>query len=148
MDWPELILTISDLGVESLRLGRTVIPTDESGRMLVNFGGPPKTFPHYSISDILKGNTDPELFRDKIVLVGATATGIYDMRVTPFSTVYPGIEIHATVIDNILHGSFIQRPAWTGLFDFSAIIIIGPGHGRPRPEGQGRPGDRPGGGSS
>ena len=125
MDWPELILTISDLGVESLRLGRTVIPTDESGRMLVNFGGPPKTFPHYSISDILKGNTDPELFRDRIVLVGATATGIYDMRATPFGTVYPGIEIHAAVIDNILRGSFIRRPAWTGLFDFSAIIIMG-----------------------
>ncbi|MBN2254319.1 MAG: CHASE2 domain-containing protein, partial [Deltaproteobacteria bacterium] len=44
---------------------------------------------------------------------------------TPFSAVYPGVEIHATVIDNILHQNFIKRPGWTGLIDILAIIILG-----------------------
>jgi len=59
------------------------------------------------------------------VIVGATATGIYDLRVTPFSTVYPGVEIHATVIDNILHENFLQRSVWTSFLDVCALIIFG-----------------------
>jgi adenylate cyclase len=125
LDWPMLSLTISEVGVETVRIGDLDIPTDESGRILVNFAGPPKTFPHYSISDILQGRLSPELFQGKIVIVGATAIGINDIRVTPYSTVYPGTEIHATIIDNILHGNFIRRPGWTALFDLSAIIFVG-----------------------
>ncbi len=125
LDWPMLSLTISEVGVEAVRIGEMEIPTDESGRMLVNFAGPPRTFPHYSISDVLKGRLSPELFQGKIILVGATAIGINDIRVTPYSTVYPGTEIHANVIDNILHGNFIRRPAWTALFDLCAILLVG-----------------------
>ncbi len=125
LDWPMLSLTISEVGVEAVRIGDLEIPTDESGRMLVNFAGPPRTFPHYSFSDIIKGRLSPELFRGKIILVGATAIGINDIRVTPYSTVYPGTEIHANVIDNILRGNFIRRPGWTALFDLSAILLVG-----------------------
>lgn len=125
LDWPMLSVTISEMGVEAVRIGDIVIPTDESGRMLVNFAGPPRTFPHYSISDILKGRLSPELFQGKILLVGATSTGTKDIRVTPYSTVFPGTEIHANVIDNILHNNFIRRPGWTALFDLSAILLVG-----------------------
>ncbi len=125
MDWPMIALQVSDLGIEGVRIGDIEVPTDESGRILINYVGPAKSFPHYSITDIVNGRLAPELFRDKIVIVGATAVGIFDLRVTPFSTVYPGIEIHANVIDNILSRNFIQRPAWTGLFDISAVILIG-----------------------
>ena len=99
--------------------------TDEYGRILINYLGPAKTFPHYSISDIINGRLPPEDFKDKIVIVGATATGIYDLRVTPFSTVYPGVEIHATVIDSILHQNFIQRSAWISFLDVCALILLG-----------------------
>jgi adenylate cyclase len=125
LDWPMLSLSLAEFGVEGVRIGDINIPTDETGRMLINYLGPAKTFPHYSISDIVKGRLAPENFKDKIVIVGATATGIYDLRVTPFSTVYPGIEIHATVIDNILHQNFLQRSAWTSLLDVCALIIFG-----------------------
>ncbi|MFB3925327.1 MAG: CHASE2 domain-containing protein [Syntrophales bacterium] len=125
MDWPMLALNLGDTGVEGIRMGDIDIPTDESGRMLINYLGPAKTFPHYSISDIIHGRLDPELIRDKIVLVGATATGIYDLRTTPYSAVYPGVEVHANVIDNIIHSDFIRRPGWTGLLDILAIISFG-----------------------
>jgi adenylate cyclase len=125
MDWPPVILKIADYGVRGVQLGDVFIPTDEAGRMIVNYLGPSKTFPHYSISDILNGRVPPERFRDKIVLVGVTATGIYDLRVTPFSTVFPGIEIHASVIDNILHRNFLRRPGWTAIIDLAAVVVLG-----------------------
>jgi adenylate cyclase len=125
LDWPMLTLNLTDFGVEGIRLGDLDIPTDEAGRMLINYLGPAKTFPHYSISDIIKGRLPSETFQDKIVIVGATATGIYDLRVTPFSTVYPGVEIHATVIDNILNGNFLQRSALTSFIDICSLVLFG-----------------------
>jgi adenylate cyclase len=125
LEWPMLSLILTDFGVEGIRIGDMEIPTDETGRMLINYLGPAKTFPHYSIADILKDRLDAGIFRDKIVLVGATATGIYDLRVTPFSTVYPGVEIHATVIDNILRGNFLQQSAWTTFLDVCSLIFFG-----------------------
>ncbi|MCX5822484.1 MAG: CHASE2 domain-containing protein, partial [Deltaproteobacteria bacterium] len=112
-DWPMSVVNIVEYGVENIRLDKAEVPTDESGRLLVNYLGPAKTFPHYSISDIVNGRISADKLKGKIVLVGATATGIYDMRVTPFSAVYPGVEIHATVIDNILHQNFLSHSGWT-----------------------------------
>jgi len=125
LDSPPLSISIADFGVKSIRLGNISIPTDEHGRMLINFRGYPRTFPFYSITDILHDRIPKEVFKDKIVLVGATAIGIYDIRVTPFASIFPGLEIHANVIDNILRGDFLIRPAWLKVFDLIAILLIG-----------------------
>ena len=125
LDTPQLTVQVGPYGVEGIRMGQRFIPTDESGQLLINYLGPPKTFPHFSISDILHGKVPSGTFTDKIVLVGATATGTYDMRSTPFSTVYPGVEIHATVIDNILTQHFLTKPKWSTIYDLFAIIILG-----------------------
>jgi len=125
LDFPMIVLNLADFGVDGITLGDLRIPTDESGRMLINYLGPAKTFPHYSISDIIKGRLSPELFKGKIVVVGATATGIYDLRVTPFSPVYPGVELHATVIDNILQSRFLEQSAWTTFIDICSIVVFG-----------------------
>jgi adenylate cyclase len=93
----------------SVQLGETTIPTDEFGRMLINYRGPNRTFPMYSISDLLDRNLPAGTFKDKIVLIGATAIGIYDLRVTPYSTNMAGIEKHASVVDNLLKGDFLRR---------------------------------------
>ncbi len=97
----------------SVQLGDRSIPIDEFGRMLINYRGPNGTFPMYSISDILDRTTRAGAFRDKIVLIGATAQGIFDLRVTPFSTNMAGIEKHASVVDTILRGDFISRTEMT-----------------------------------
>jgi len=105
-------LKIEDLALDydgAVSLGDTVIPTDESGRMLINYRGPNGTFPMYSISDILDRTLPAGTFKDKIILIGATAIGIYDLRVTPFSANMAGIEKHASVVDNILRKDFISR---------------------------------------
>jgi adenylate cyclase len=109
-----------------VRLGTTAIPTDEHGRMLINYRGPNGMFPQYPISDILDRVTPPGTFKDKIVLIGATAIGIYDLRVTPFSPNMAGIEKHASVVDNILHGDFIYRTeATVTLLIFFFAIALG-----------------------
>jgi adenylate cyclase len=95
------------------------------GRMFINFRGGPHTFPHYSVADILAGRTPANVFKDKIVFVGSTAIGVYDLRVTPFSTVFPGLEVHANVADNILRQTFLFRPGWAALFDLAAIFLMG-----------------------
>jgi adenylate cyclase len=107
-------------------LGDTAIPTDDHGRMLINYRGPNGTFPVYSISDILDGTTPAGRFKDKIVLIGATALGIYDLRVTPFSPNMAGIEKHASVVDNILRGDFIHRTEASVVFlIFLFAIVLG-----------------------
>jgi len=93
---------------EGIRLGETYIPTDRFGRTLINYYGTDQTFSYFSISDILDGNIKPEDFHDKIVLIGATAVGIYDLRVTPFTAAMPGVEKHANVIASIIEKKFIK----------------------------------------
>ncbi len=65
------------------------------------------------------------MFQDKIVLIGATAIGIYDLRVIPFSNVYPGLEIHANIVDSVLKTDFLRQPNWTSIFDIMAILMAG-----------------------
>ena len=121
---PQLVVQTGPNGVEGVQLGERFLPTDESGQLLISYRGPAKTFPYYSISDILEGKLPSGTFKDKIVVVGATAIGIGDLRSTPFGHVYPGSEIHATVIDNILAGDFIKRPSWSKIFDVLAIVFL------------------------
>jgi adenylate cyclase len=118
-------LSVTDIGVETISVGSYKLPTDEMGRLLVNYRGPAQTFPHYPIADILADRCAPGTFQDKIVLVGATAVGIYDLRVTPFDSIFPGIEIHANVLDNILQQDFLVRPGWVAVLDLAAVVIIG-----------------------
>ena len=125
LGWPMVALNMAKFGIEGIKMGDINIPTDETGRMLINYYGPAKAFPHYSIADIIGGRLSGNTFKDKIVVVGATAIGIYDLRVTPYSSVYPGVEIHATVIDNILHRNFLYRSSGTQLLDVCTIVFFG-----------------------
>ncbi|MDF1590432.1 MAG: adenylate/guanylate cyclase domain-containing protein [Desulfobacterales bacterium] len=118
-------LQVADYGIESLQVDRISIPVDELGRIMINYRGGAKTYPHISVTDILNGNVAEADLRDKIVIVGATAVGIYDLRVTPFSSVYPGVEIHANIIDNILSKNFLYQPSWAAVFDIFGIIATG-----------------------
>ncbi len=109
-DRATMAITLSHWGVEGIRLGRRPVPVDRYGRLLINFLGPAGLIPTYSAAAVMNGSLPAGVLKDKIVLVGATAVGIYDLRVTPFSGTFPGVEIQATVMDNLLHGNFISTP--------------------------------------
>ena len=70
---------------DGINLGAMHIPTDAQMRLLVNYYGPPKTFPHYSAFDVLNDKIATSAFQGKIVLVGATAPGIGDTEATTSS---------------------------------------------------------------
>ncbi len=106
-------------------LGGRHIPVDENYAMWVNFTGPPAGYPRYSFVDILNGRIPAEQLKGKILFIGATAPGIYDMRVTPFDGNTPGVEVHATVADNIISGRFIRQGGLEALLDMVFIVLMG-----------------------
>lgn len=127
LDRPQLTINVAVYGIKGIRLGDRFIPTAENGTMLINYRGPEKTYPHYSISDILAGNLPEKTFENKIVIIGATAVGLGDIRNTPVSGSgeYPGMEVHANVIDNILNENFLHKPQWATMYDALLILLMG-----------------------
>jgi adenylate cyclase len=124
----DLLLTFGQTGIKDLQFGNKLAVTpNDIGQALINYHGPANTYPHYSMADIVEGKFPPGLFRGKIVLIGATATGIGDIKATPVTTGtdYPGVEIHANVIDNLLHNNFLLRGAKQQLVDFLTILLLG-----------------------
>jgi adenylate cyclase len=127
LDQPQLMVQVANYGIQGIKMGERFIPTAEDGKMLINYLGPEQTFPYFSLTDIIQGNIRQGTFKEKVVMVGATAVAIYDTRNTPFSSLgeYPGLEIHATIINNVITNNFLKKPKWTTIFDALAILIIG-----------------------
>src|SRR5262249_39773408 len=94
-------------------------------RLLINYYGPVGTFSASSFVDVLHNRLPEHTFRDKIVLIGATATGLRDAFVTPFSQALPGIERHAMIIANILRGDALQRRDTAALLDLGVVVVLG-----------------------
>ena len=110
--------------------GQTVPLRD--GQLLVNFAGPSRTYTMYRAADVHDGITleeNPDAFRGKIVLIGATTVTLQDMYPTPFSTQAPtaGVEIVASTIDTLINGKyFTEAPPWVGLvLTLAAALIAG-----------------------
>jgi adenylate cyclase len=122
-------------GMERIELGPHKLNTDAKGRTVINYAGGYQTYKHYSMGDVIDGTVPAETFKDKIVLVGATALGIGDLRVTPFATTdYMGVEIHANVLDNLLHSDepgrgFLKRGGNEEMIDLAFIVAFGLGMG-------------------
>ncbi len=110
---------------EGVEIGGIKIPTDEWGRILINFDGPAGSFPYYRAADILTGRIKPEEFKGRIALIGTTIMGVYDHWMTPFPVLMPGVEKHANIIDNILHRNFLYRIEKMKIIDIVFIILFG-----------------------
>ena len=132
----ELKINIKDAGEISnisFKKSKQKFFTNKMGVMEINFRGPGFTYPYVSALDMFQepdkikitggaGGTvsKKEIFKDAYVLIGATAVGIYDMRSYPFDEHVPGVEGHATILDNLLTGDFL-RPSNN---DTSIIVIL------------------------
>jgi adenylate cyclase len=121
---PPLRLAIGADGVRQVTLGDEEIPVDEIGRMLIDFRGPPGTFPAYSIADLIAHRVPPAAVAGKIVLVGMTAHALGDRKVTPTAGDFPGVEIHANAIDNVLRGDFVRRSRVEGSAEEDAVALV------------------------
>jgi len=123
----QTVLSYGPGGIFNIEFGHKLsVHPDYVSRMLVNFHGPARTYPYVSFADAAQKTFPPGTFKDKIVLVGASATGIGDLRVTPFGGLdFPGVEIHANLIDNILNRQFLNRRGKEALTDLFFILLFG-----------------------
>jgi len=112
-------------GLEWLRTGPLTIPVDESVCALVPFRGDRYSFPYISISDILADRVQPAQLKGRIALVGATASGLFDLRATPVNSVYAGVEVHANMIAGILDRKIPQKPPY--ILGAEVMLIAGIG---------------------
>ncbi|MBN1882759.1 MAG: adenylate/guanylate cyclase domain-containing protein [Deltaproteobacteria bacterium] len=120
----------------TLHAGGLEIPLLPDGRMSIKWHGPYGTYQYYRIGDIIESmlalsrdetpRIDPQTFSGKIVVVGTTAVSLFDLRAMPFSPVYPGVELNATAIDNIINNDFIRHTSrWcTILILFASSLLI------------------------
>jgi len=128
----KVFINYDEIGVVNVQIGDFLIPTDRYGRAIVNFRGGAKSFKYISAVDILNNNFDKKDIEGKIAIIGTSAAGLLDLRATPFESVFPGVEVHANIIDNILTQDFIHKPSWVDglnilhifLLSFTIIMLI------------------------
>lgn len=103
----------------------TSIPIDEKGNMLINYFGGFKTFRYISFFDVLmgEGRIPKEYFKDKIVLIGTSLPGLFDLRSIPVQSAFPGVEIHANILKTLLTDKFIFQ--LSELESFMLLIVVG-----------------------
>lgn len=110
--WDEVILESGPNGITALRAVNTTIPVDRYGNVVIRFRGPSLTYHSISAAKIMEGEISPNIFHQKIVLVGSSAEGLKDTHPIPFDRRYPGVEVHASVIGTLLDSDFIIIPSW------------------------------------
>lgn len=113
---------------KSLNIGERIIPLREDGKVLINYCGPKGTFGSVSASDVLYREVSEDTFRDKIVLIGWTASNSKDYVISPFGKEISIVEKNANVIENILNKKFLRRGKeafWieSGFLFFWGIIL-------------------------
>ena len=137
--WPHLALALREAGAPATATAalpgeRNPRGTAEAGVwrrdywMRIPFAGPPGTYARVSYADVLSGKIAPSFFKDKYVLVGATAAGLGDAYATPVSgrsRAMPGIEIHANVLDALLSGrSIVRASPWSNALASLGVVLL------------------------
>ena len=110
-------------GVDFLQVAEMQIPTDVAGRLFVNYRGGTGKYPYISALDVYHDSFDKDLIQGAVVLVGTSAAGLLDLRATPFDSTYPGVEVHANVLDNLLNNNIIASPSYASGVDMVAIAV-------------------------
>jgi adenylate cyclase len=99
-------------------------PTSPTGFVTVPYQGPAFSFPYYSATDVLRDQLEPGVLEGAIVLVGTSAIGLSDLRSTPMGPQYPGVEVHANILQALLSGGFPQKPEWQAGATFLQLFLI------------------------
>ena len=124
--FPELsVWNRSYPGLEWLQIGNLRVPIDETMTALVPYRGAARSYPYVSATDILHGTAPQALLRHKIVLVGTTAPGLYDLRSAPVGEAYPGVEIHANLIAGMMDGTIMQTPPYLLGAEVALLLLCG-----------------------
>ena len=105
----ELVLRIANVNTASLIVDDRVVPVDGRANLLLRYRGKKRTFPYISAADVLSDRVPAGTLKDKMVFVGTTALGTREVVATPLDTLFAGVEVQATIADNLLQQDFISR---------------------------------------
>lgn len=121
---PDLMFLGQGGQVSGVRIGPTDFPTDRDGRITPYFS---ESYEERFVSaaDVLGGRIDSILFKNRLVLVGVTGIGVVDKRTTPVSPLVHGVEIQAQVLENLLYGTRLIRPAWAIWLEAGLLLVMG-----------------------
>ena len=91
-----------------IHLGETVIPADRHCFMRINYQGTEDVYRYVSFVDILNGNFENGIFKDKIVMIGSSSPKLNDIKKIPGNGALPGVEVHAASLSTLLNENFLN----------------------------------------
>ncbi len=111
-------------GINAIRVGQAVVPTDGRGRLWLRDTGPvpQRVVPAWKV---LAGEVAGDALEGTIVYVGTSAPGLRDLRATPLNREAPGVELHARATEQILLGEFLDRPDWATGAEVLWLLALG-----------------------
>ena len=121
----DLVLRIANVNTASLTVGDQTVPVDGRANALLRYRGGKQTFPYLSAADVMRGRVAADALRDKIVFVGTTALGTREVVATPLDTLFVGVEVQATVADNLLQRDLLSRSSLGTVLEGLAVLIAG-----------------------
>ena len=118
------LIKTDDVGISSIVVAGVEIPTDRNARLWVHFTRHDRNR-FVSAIDVMEGRVGAEALNGRLVLIGTSASGLYDLRATPLEGATPGVEAHAQVIENILGGHQLHQPHNALGAELLVTILIG-----------------------
>ena len=123
----EIDLRVTNVNAAELTIDERRVPVDARSSLLLRFRGEKRSFPYVSAVDVLSGTVPRDALRDKIVFVGTTALGTREVVATPLDTLFAGVEVQATVADNLLQQDFLRRSPVGTVLDSATALVLGIG---------------------
>jgi adenylate cyclase len=111
-------------GIVAVKVGDFEVPTEANGQMWIRFT--PESKERYLPAwKILNGEIGADALEGRILIIGTSAAGLLDLRATPLDASVPGVSLHAQAIEQILQGSFLQRPDFATPAELLYILVLG-----------------------
>ncbi|HXF55167.1 MAG TPA: adenylate/guanylate cyclase domain-containing protein [Hyphomicrobiaceae bacterium] len=109
-------------GITDIRVGRVTVPTDANGQMWLRFTeSDPRRF--ISAASVLDGSVARSEIEGRIVLIGTSAAGLFDLRTTPLDASVAGVEVHAQAIEQMLLGTHLRRPDFAAGAELAFLAV-------------------------
>ena len=120
-----IFVELDEVGIKKISARPFKISTDPNGLFWIRYKQSQKG-QYISASSVYENKFEENFFREKYVLIGASAQGLFDIVKTPLGATVPGVEVHANVIENILDNSYLIRNPNVYIFEllFSIIIVF------------------------
>ncbi len=121
----DVALRIANVNAAELDLDGHRVPVDARSNLLLRYRGRKHTFRYLSAADVMSGAAGADALKGRIVFVGTTALGTREVVATPLDTLFAGVEVQATVADNLLQGDFIERPWSSAVVELATLLLVG-----------------------